>query len=105
MWGETWPAIIVEIIDWEKGMGGQYLVSAKTIELEGQNPVCPDPAESWCGTMGNLYWDEDFFVHHFEALDNRYICKTLVGDREIDSTTCEIERWTQPVGQLNTAAK
>ena len=79
MWDETWPSIIVEIIDWEKGMDGQYLVSAKTIELEGQKPVCPDPAESWCGTMGDLYWDEDIFVHHFEAHGNELCSKVVYG--------------------------
>ncbi len=91
VWGETWPTITIEIIDWKKGMGGQKLVSARTIELEGQDPVCPDPAESWCGTLGILHWKSDIFVHQFKAQNSQYICNTLVSNNEIGQTICRIK--------------
>ena len=91
VWGETWPEIIIEIIDWTKGMGGQQLVSAQSISLEGQSPVCPDPAESWCGALGSLYWENDILVHHFQARDARYRCTTRVSNGEIGQTVCSNE--------------
>ena len=89
-WGETWPILTIEIIDWRQGMGGQQLLSTRRIDIEGQNPVCPDPAESWCGTLGDLYWEDDIFVHHFSAKSSNFICKTLVSDEAIGQTDCDI---------------
>lgn len=88
VWGETWPSITIEIVDWRAGMGGQRLVASKRIPVEGQNPVCPDPAESWCGQLGGLDWQGTHLVHHFEAHGTAYICDTPVSDHDIGTTRC-----------------
>jgi len=86
--GETYPYITIEIIDWRLGMGGQKLVSQKDISIEGQQKICPDPAESWCGKINDIKWQRNTFLHNFTANDIQYSCQTLVTDESIGTTTC-----------------
>ena len=88
LWGETWPSIKVEIIDWKKGMGGQRILASKSIGIEGVNRVCPDPAESWCGKIGEISWNKNILTHHFSAKGDNYACKTEVSGEVISNTYC-----------------
>ena len=86
--GETYPYITIEIIDWRPGMGGQKLVSQKDIFIEGRQKICPDPAESWCGIIGDIKWQGNVFLHNFTANNIQYSCQTFVTDETIGKTTC-----------------
>ena len=86
--GETHPYITIEIIDWRLGMGGQKMISQKDISIEGQQKICPDPAESWCGKIDGIKWKEKTFLHKFTANDIQYSCRTPVSDETIGATVC-----------------
>jgi hypothetical protein len=86
--GESYPYITIEIIDWRLGMGGQKLISQKNINIEGQQSICPDPAESWCGKIKDMKWQSSTLVHVFTAKDIQFTCQTIVNDEAIGKTTC-----------------
>jgi hypothetical protein len=89
---ETHPRIEVEIIDWRAGMGGQILLLRKSIDIEGGQQICPDPAESWCGKVGSIFWKDGKLVHSFIAKGKNYECATTIMDDLTVKTRCNADK-------------
>ena len=91
-WGETWPHLEVEVIDFTKGAGSQVLLLSERIDIEGGLKVCPDPAESWCGKFGSLFWEDSKLHHSFQTKGEQYSCVTTISEKLSASTACELSK-------------
>ncbi len=77
---ETWPRLDVEVIDWTNGMGGQKMLLQKQLDIEAGLKICPDPAESWCGKMGDISWKNRQMHYSFQAKNKNYQCVVTIAD-------------------------
>jgi hypothetical protein len=91
-YSESDPRLEVEIIDWRSGMGGQILLLRKSIDIEGGQKICPNPAESWCGKVGSIFWKDGKLVHSIMAKGKNYECVTTIMDDLTVTTRCSADK-------------
>jgi hypothetical protein len=91
-YSESDPRLEVEVIDWRSGMGGQILLLRKSIDIEGGQKICPDPAESWCGKVGSIFWKDGKLAHSFMAKGKNYECATTIMDDLTIATRCRADK-------------